>query len=66
MVGVTSVGWALNGLFPTAMAYYRQLVGVCVKILSTFDSSTTSVEDHLERFLESAESEVCTLFTSFL
>lgn len=40
------------------MAYYRQLVALCVKALSTFDSSATIVEDHIDRFLKSAECQV--------
>lgn len=41
------------------MAYYRELVAVCVKALSNFDPSTGGVEDYLERFLNSTDCEVC-------
>ena len=44
------------------MAYYRQLVSLCVKTLSTFDPNTTSIEDHLVKFLDQ---EVITLTTSY-
>ena len=40
------------------MAQYRTLVALCVEALSTFDPSSMSVEDHLERFLQSSRSEV--------
>lgn len=40
------------------MAYYRQLVVVCVKALSNYDSGITGVEEYLERFLKSVECEV--------
>lgn len=42
-----------------SMAYYRELVAVCVKALSNFDPSTGGVEDYLERFLNSTDCEVC-------
>jgi hypothetical protein len=37
------------------MDHYERLVARCVEALATFDPSSTSVEDHLERFLVSSE-----------
>ena len=40
------------------MDHYERLVARCVEALATFDPSSTSVGDHLERFLVSSEKTV--------
>ena len=40
------------------MSNYRQLLLLCVKALSTFNPELTGVDNHLESFLQSPESNV--------
>ena len=52
---------ASNRIHPSQtrrMAHYRRLVAQCVEALATFDPSSTSVEDHLQRVLEISEKKV--------
>ena len=53
--------WALIGVLTSQllMANSQRLVGLCVKALSTFDPASTGVEDHLKRFWEMPDSDVC-------